>query len=352
LHCAFTWHFKAIGPVLMRDAVTYVADQGRFDSAQQWLRQLQCDAIPRIDTFLIDYCGASDTPYVRAVSAYLWTALAGRVMEPGAKADMVIVLVGTQGIGKSRLIEKLAPNPDSYGTLNLADRDADTGRLMAGKVVIELAELRGLRQRDAESIKAFLSATSDRWVPKYKEKGIRQPRRIVFIGSSNVREFLTDDTGNRRWLPVDVTRCDADAVGRDMELLWAEARERFLCEGIQFRDAERLASEVHEDYTDIDAWESSIVAYLDGDVPGRPRNVVTMDQLFAALYLDHAAHKSKGNSVRIGGIMKRLRWVRRRGARSSDGSRQWEYHRPGGPHQEVAVTDYGDFDDDDDPAFD
>jgi predicted P-loop ATPase len=319
--------FKAVSRDLIRDAVSHVADKARFDSAQDWLLGVNWDKVPRIDRFLIDYCGAPDTPYVRACGAYLWTALAGRVMQPGAKADMVIVLVGPQGVGKSRLIESLVVHADWYGTLNLADRDDDTGRLMAGKLVVELAELRGMRQRDAESMKAFLSATDDRWVPKYKEKGIRQPRRCLFIGSSNVAEFLTDETGNRRWLPVEVTQCNPDTVRHDCELLWAEARERYCQGGIEFAEAERLARAVHADYSDVDAWQSEIVRYLDGDA-GKRLDAVTMDQLFKALLLESARDKSRANQTRIGKIMANLGWKRCRKARDERGTRPYEYRRP------------------------
>ena len=154
-----------------------------------------------------DYFGAEDTPYTRAVSRYWWTAHAGRVLAPGIKADMVPVLVGAQGIRKTSGVLAMVPGPEHCVEITLDDvRDADQARLLRGRLIGEIAELRGLRTRDAESIKSFISRTHENWIPKYREFATTFARRLVFVGTTNVEEFLDDETGNRRWLPVHVTR--------------------------------------------------------------------------------------------------------------------------------------------------
>src|SRR5947209_7867719 len=77
-------------------------------------------------------------------------------------------------------------------------------RLIRGKLVAEIGELRGLQSRAQESIKEFISKSHDRWVPKYQERKVTVARRLVFVATTNHEEFLTDETGNRRWLPVRV----------------------------------------------------------------------------------------------------------------------------------------------------
>ena len=111
--------------------------------------------------------GYSDTPYTRAVGQYLWSALAGRVLCPGVKADMVPVAVGAQGARKSTAVAAMAPAPEHFMEADLSRSDDDQARLMRGKLVIELAELNGLRTREAEHIKAFVSRTHEHWTPKY-----------------------------------------------------------------------------------------------------------------------------------------------------------------------------------------
>ncbi|MDN7881410.1 virulence-associated E family protein [Burkholderia aenigmatica] len=255
--------FKRLSKELARDAIALIAKENRFDTAITWLETLRHDGAPRIDTFLRDYLGAADSPYTRAVSRYLWTALAGRVLEPGCEAPMVPVLIGGQGVGKTRSVKAISPAREFFSEMNLADRDADTSRQMRGKLVIELGELRGLHSRDAEAIKAFISRTDESWIPKYEEFGTTFPRRSVFIGTSNQLQFLDDDTGERRWLPAEVGQCDADAIARDRLQLWAEARDAFIVEGIAWQDAERLAREVHGRHKIQDEWTQLISDWLD-----------------------------------------------------------------------------------------
>ncbi|EPR7694392.1 VapE domain-containing protein, partial [Enterobacter hormaechei] len=247
--------FKPVGRELIRDVVLLAADEQPFDSATTWLNGLEWDGVPRIESFYHTHFGTADTPYTRAVSMYMWTALAGRVLEPGVKADMVPILVGPQGCGKSSGVEALSPDPAFFTEISFAEKDDDLARKMRGRLVAEIGELRGLNTKELESIKAFVTRTHENWIPKYREFATQFPRRLVFVGTTNEDEFLADKTGNRRWLPVEVSKVDVKAIKTDLLLLWAESRETFKrLGGIQFRDAERLGASVHEQYTIKDAW--------------------------------------------------------------------------------------------------
>lgn len=256
--------FKAVGRELIRDVVLLAADEQPFDSAVTWLNGLEWDGVPRIESFYHTHFGTADTAYTRAVSMYMWTALAGRVLEPGVKADMVPILVGPQGCGKSSGVEALSPDPAFFTEISFAEKDDDLARKMRGRLVAEIGELRGLNTKELESIKAFVTRTHENWIPKYREFATQFPRRLVFVGTTNEDEFLADKTGNRRWLPVEVSKVDVKAIKNDLLLLWAEAREAFKrLGGIQFRDAERLGAGVHEQYTIKDAWLETVEKWLD-----------------------------------------------------------------------------------------
>lgn len=254
--------FRPISRELIRDVVHLVAGENQFDSAIEWLTPLPWDGTPRVESFLINYLSAQDSPYVRAVGRYLWSALAGRVMEPGVKADMAPILVGAQGLGKSRAVAAIAPGPEFFTEVNLQERDVDLSRLMRGRLVGEIGELRGLNTKDLEAIKAFITRTHENWIPKYKEFATTFPRRLVFIGTTNKDEFLADETGNRRWLPVKVGSVDVAAIVRDRLQLWAEGREHFLARGIDWQDVEALSAPIHEEHTIRDPWEQAISDWL------------------------------------------------------------------------------------------
>lgn len=254
--------FKQIGRELIRDIVLLVADENPFDSATEWLSRLEWDGVPRIKTFLSDYFNAESSEYTEAVSLYLWTALAGRVLKPGIKADMVPILVGDQGCGKSTGVAALSPSPDYFCEVSFAEKDDDLARKMRGRLVGEIGELRGLHTKELESIKAFITRTHENWIPKYREFATQFPRRLVFVGTTNQDEFLSDDTGNRRFLPVRVNNVNVEGIRQNREQLWAEAKKLFSDSGIQFSVAEQLAAREHDQYMIKDAWQETVSRWL------------------------------------------------------------------------------------------
>lgn len=301
--------FMPIGRDLIRDVVMLVADEQPFDSATTWLNGLEWDGVPRIKSFYHTHFGTADTPYTRAVSMYMWTALAGRVLEPGIKADMVPILVGPQGCGKSSGVEALSPDPMFFTEISFAEKDDDLARKMRGRLLAEIGELRGLNTKELESIKAFVTRTHENWIPKYREFATQFPRRLVFIGTTNEDEFLADKTGNRRWLPVEVSKVDVKAIKTDLLLLWAEARETFKrLGGIQFRDAERLGASVHEQYTIKDAWLETVEKWLDtpdlmtNDIPRKCEFLRASDVLRDAIGLN-PEKVSRREQMRISGVL-------------------------------------------------
>ncbi|GIK24706.1 MAG: hypothetical protein BroJett006_09520 [Betaproteobacteria bacterium] len=254
--------FKTTSADRLRSCVRLVADEHRFDSAMTWLDSLGWDGKPRIANFLTNYAGVEESDYTRAVSLYLFTAMAGRVLAPGCKADMVPVLVGPQGTGKSSLVAALVLAPEHFVEVSFHEDENTLARKMRGRLLGEIAELRGLRTKELEAIKAFITRTHENWVPKWQEFAKTFPRRLVFVGTTNTDEFLADETGNRRWLPVRVGRIDVEAIRRDRLQLWAEARERYKVEGILFHGAEQLAGEAHQAHLITDAWEAHVAAWL------------------------------------------------------------------------------------------
>ena len=303
--------FKPITKDMMRDCVHVVAEMNCVDSAQLRVKALKWDGVPRIENFLVDYMGAEDSPYVRAVSIYAWTAMAGRVLEPGVKADMVPTLVGKQGIQKSTGIEAMSLEPDWFVEVSMADKEDDRVRRTKGCVVGEFGEMRGIYSAALESVKAYLVRTHDVWVPKYMEQAVRYPRRIFYWGTSNHVEMFTDTTGNRRWLPVDVKFVNREGIAAVREQLWAEAAVLFEQNGVMYSQAERLGVEVHEKYMIADPWRENIAAWLhnacgvDGETPLTKGYVTTNEILELAIGKSRAAANS-GDGKHVSETMRTL----------------------------------------------
>lgn len=288
------------------NAVSLVAREKTVDTAQEWLKSLPWDGVPRIAHFHSRVLKLEDTPYHQAVGLYLWTALAGRIMEPGCKADMMPILIGKQGLRKSTVAELMVPSPDEYAAVTLANRDADLARQLRGKLVAEWDELRGLNTRDAEAIKGWLTHRYDEWVPKFKEHAVKIPRRYVVIGTANETQILNDPTGARRMLPVRVTGViDTDYVLQHREQLWAEARETWMRTGIQWQNAERLAGPAHRAATVRDLWEPVVVAWLRDQ--GNRDGWASIQILSGACSVP-MSQANRGSHERLRRVMVRLGW--------------------------------------------
>lgn len=322
--------FKPIGRELVRDVVLMVSEEKPFDSAVLWLEGLKWDGAPRVEKFLQVYFGADDSDYVRAVSTYLWTALAGRVLVPGIKADMVPILVGEQGAAKSSSVAAMVPSADFFTEISFHEKDEDLARKMRGRLLAEIGELRGLHTRELESIKAFITRTHENWVPKYREFATSFPRRLVFIGTTNKDEFLADETGNRRWLPVRTGRADIDAVRRDHLQLWAEARELFGLIGVAYQAAEELAKPIHKEHTITDPWAEEIARWLGeadtltGDIPQAREFLQISDVARGALRLE-TKQVGKREEMRIGNSLRECGYERAK--KRANGKPAWVWVR-------------------------
>lgn len=305
--------FKPVGREMIRDAVGRVAVEFSFDSAIQWLESLAWDGVPRIDGFMSRYLGAADDDYTRAVSAYWWTAMAGRVLSPGCKADMVPILVGDQGFYKSTAAKLMVPHDRFYADVSFHEKEVDLARKMRGRLIAEIGELKGLNSRELESIKAFITRTHEDWTPKFKEFNTTFPRRLIFVGTTNKEEFLADETGNRRWLPVKVGRASIDDLVRDRLQLWAEAAVRFSTKGVEWQEAERLGKENHDDFMIQDSWEFAVKKYMstadmDGNLPTTKGYFHIPEVLQFGIGMN-LSQINRRESLRMGAVLRKLGYV-------------------------------------------
>lgn len=254
--------FKAMPKEMIRDNVHMLCMNHPYDSAIEWGKSLQWDGIERCKHLLHTYFGAEENAYTTAASMYITTAMGGRLMVAGIKADAAIVLVGEQGVGKTMAIQALSPFDDNFVEISLQTRDADLSRHLRGKLIGELAELSGLQTKEAEDIKAWMSRTTEEWTPKYMEFTKTFKRRLTLWGSTNNYEFLSDHTGNRRWLPIVVKTPQAHLIKKDCLQIWAEAIYLFEKHGVLWEEAQKLADPVRETFFSEDPLHESVVEYL------------------------------------------------------------------------------------------
>ncbi len=213
-----------VGVGTIYEAMTAIAVDNAFHPVRDELRALPpWDGVPRVDTWLARHFEAKGpATYLAQVFRKWLVASITRAFEPGAKFDWLPIFEGLQGVGKSSFGEILFGLKYHSGWLpNLADKDAAMG--LHGKRVVEFSELASMRRNEIEIIKAFITRQVDNLRPPYGRRMAEYPRGVVFYGTTNLEQYLQDDTGNRRFNPVKVGMLDFDALRRDRDQLWAEA---------------------------------------------------------------------------------------------------------------------------------
>jgi len=317
--------FKPVGRELMRDVVNYVAQHNVVDTAQVWLDSLKWDGVSRVGRFYETYFGVAPSPYSRAVSRYTWTAMAGRVRVPGVQADMVPIVTGSQGQRKTSGIVAMVPN-DTFRELSFHQSEEDRARLMRGCLMVELAELSGLKTRENEQIKAWITRRKEDWTPKYQEFAVSMWRRCVMLATSNPTDLLDDPTGARRWLPMASGNVGVEGIARDRDQLWAEADVLFAAGGVDWREAQALAEDEHEAYRVVDGWEEAIERWLetpelDGLLP-YPYGFTTHQALVEGLSFRENAIK-RMDETRMAKALKALGYTQKVTRRNGKGLRLW-----------------------------
>ena len=225
------------------------SDGHRFDSAVEWGNNLKWDGIERCKDLFSTYFGVGPGDETTAASLYLTSAMGARILGGASLVDMVPVLIGDQGKLKSASVKALAPVLEQFAEIDLSSNDDNISRQLRGKLVAELGELRGLKSRNAESIKSWISRQTDEWVPKYMEYSTLYQRRCVMIATTNEDEFLTDTTGNRRWIILNLTsEGNPDLLRQDLNQIWAEAIAIYKKHGVLFSEIKNMAAQRHSNH--------------------------------------------------------------------------------------------------------
>jgi predicted P-loop ATPase len=256
------------------DGLNNTAHKNSFHQVRDYLDQLKWDGVSRIERFFIDFLGAADNQYTREVTKLLTAGAVARIYSPGTKFDYVVILQGAQGCGKSTAIRLLAMN-DNWTSDSLDSLDSSSAiQILQGSWILELSELKSLGRTSGgiESVKRFLTATSDKCRLPYQRRPEVFPRQCVFIGSTNRTDYIDDQTGARRFLPI---KCGENKPLEDLfnsstaeyiRQLWAEAVNRYKRENPPLTLPRELLAEIEKRQSDIvtdNGWRGQIIAFLE-----------------------------------------------------------------------------------------
>lgn len=308
------------------EAVSVVAAENAWHPVRQYLDGLEWDGRGRLDFWLTAALGVEASSYSLKVGVRWLISAVARIMSPGCKADSVLILEGAQGAGKSTALSVLGAEWFMDSPFSLGDKDAY--QAIRGKWIVELGELDSFNKAESTKAKQFFSAYIDTYRESYGRRTIDVPRQCVFAGTTNQDEYLKDTTGNRRYWPVLCQAVDLDYLRENRDQLWAEAVARWRAGErwwVDRSEADEFAEQQDARYM-VDAWEHPIRTWL--EQPERTE-LITGDKIFGeALNLD-LGHWGKPEQMRVGHIMHRLGWKRKRmPAAGRSGIRPWGYQRP------------------------
>lgn len=294
---------------LCHEAFIAVAEKFKFHPVREYLKSLNWDKTPRIDTWLSRYAGVDNNPYTMAVGCKTLVGAAARVFNPGCKFDQMLILEGEQGIGKSMLVSVLGGQ--WYSDIAITENSKDTIDAMRGCWIAEVSEMVCSRKVEVDKLKSFLSTTTDRVRLSYRRNTEDFPRQSIFIGTTNEDSgYLADTTGNRRFWPVYCTKIDIDGLKADRDQLWAEATDRYFRGEKLFLDKEEiceLAKFETEKRTYVDPWAEVIRNWFNKKdmETGKPRYIVTAQEIFEECIGMSISRVGRRELTRLAGIMKK-----------------------------------------------
>lgn len=213
------------------DYLGRMAEENQYNPVSTWIESQPWDGIDRLDdlyatiTVKPRHEGLKQTLMKR----WLVSAVASAFRPDGFASQGVLVFQGNQGLGKTRWFKRLVPHELDLvadgRSLNPHDKDSVLGSVQYW--LVELAELDAtFRKADIAALKAFLTRDFDVIRKPYARGESHMPRKTVFFASVNPKEFLSDETGNRRYWTIPCVDINYEH-DINMQQLWAQVLELY-----------------------------------------------------------------------------------------------------------------------------
>lgn len=294
-------------PADVEAAIVKSCEDRPFHPILQYLRGLDWDGVPRLASMARDYLGSDGELHADMVRKFMIGA-AARVLWPGCKLDTALMLQGDQGLFKSTFFSILGGEWFVDSFIDITNKDSILQLHAAW--IYEFAELENVFTGKANSrTKAWMSSSHDTFRPPYQRAAIKKPRSCVICGTTNLRQFLTDDTGSRRYHVIRVCRpIPRELLAEMRDQLWAEALcaaeagESWWLAG----DADREREEANREFAEDDPWTQPIADWISHP---NVSEVSCADLLNTVLKVE-TPHQDLRAKARVARILGELGWER------------------------------------------
>lgn len=212
-------------------AIIGIADRNKISPIHDGLLSLQWDGKQNIAKVASCLRVSDNLPQELSekwLTYWLLKAI-GKVL--AQEQNIVFVLEGGQGIGKSHFVKWLGDIfPNSYLEEHIDPHNKDCLLNLTRHLVWEICELeKTTRKHDAAALKHFITRSTVTVRPAYGRTSITRPVLASLIATTNnpASGYLTDETGNRRFLILPVSEIDWSYTDIDPRQVWAEALYRW-----------------------------------------------------------------------------------------------------------------------------
>jgi predicted P-loop ATPase len=332
------------GVNLVLQCVEAIARRRKRHTVREYLEGLQWDGVKRVERMFVELFGAEDTPYVTgaalcfmvsAVSRILWSD----VTQPtkGSKVDFMVVLEGGQGAGKTTAVLELF-TAGWYAEAMESPAHKDFYQTLRGRWVIEIGEMDSFTKADVSKVKQAITIRGDTYRPSYGRTARTFRRECVFVGTTNKDDYLRDETGARRFLPLKVgASVNIAQVIELRDQLWAEAVQLFR-DGFKWWQLPAGAQREQDARYSEDVWTQRIMQWVQGKAgdkayehlslsdrgkDGEPLEFTVAEVCTYALHLDSRG-QDRATAMRVGTILQRAGCLKYRPMRF--GERVWAYY--------------------------
>lgn len=312
--------FKRLSDVIVDKAVRFIGSENIRNEFKEYLEALKWDEVERIRNCFKDYLGAANNEYTLAASENTFISIAARTYLPGCQADHMPILEGAQGIGKTSAWGKLGGK--FYGEVTASPLSKDFPISLIGKVIADIPELSSFRKAEVSEIKAKISCRADRLRMPWDRNAQDFPRRGIIVGTTNNETYLRDDTGGRRFWPINCGLIRLDLLEENRDQLFAEAVAAFK-RGKQWHVMpQALTLSEQEARRATDPWEDRIATWLDAHPPldGKVQNQTILSEALV-IQIDR---QTKENQMRAGAALKKLGWTPTQMGPAHKRVRAWE----------------------------
>ncbi len=150
--------------------------------------------------------------------------------------QIFVLIQQRQNTGKTSFLRWLCPEQlNEYYTENINFDDKDSNISITENFIINIDELAHLHKTEINKLKSFISKQDDKSRRAYASRAVRRIRRASFVGSTDDMEFLSDTTGNVRWVCFQIEGIDFK-YSKDIILneIWSQSYTHYK-EGFQFQ---------------------------------------------------------------------------------------------------------------------